>query len=313
MGHAMKNSRMLFVGAEDGVVRTWTDDLRAAGANIAVVGDGAEALRHLDLLEPEIILMDLHLAGSIDGFDTCRAIRARSAAIVVMADSGAGTYDEVVSLAVGADLFLPANTPSEVVIARLRSLTRRARGAVLVTEPTGTASLPASLSSAVPVGRDTSARGRRKGGAGESALRPIQALSGRSLADPALRNGSHMNGSHANGSHATVAVLARVGSDAPAERIIDGDLEIDIASREVSVDGTPVALTRIEFDLLVSLARNPRRVLSREQLMASAWDEPFDGSHVLDAHLSRMRGKIAEAGGERVAHAVRGVGFRLRA
>jgi DNA-binding response OmpR family regulator len=47
--------------------------------------------------------------------------------------------------------------------------------------------------------------------------------------------------------------------------------------------------------------------------MASAWDQPFDGSHTLDAHLSRMRCKVDRAGGGRVAHAVRGVGYRLRA
>jgi DNA-binding response OmpR family regulator len=309
MGLAVKNSRMLFVGAEDGVVRSWTEDLRSTGANISVVGDGTEALRHLDLLEPDVILVDLHLSGPVDGFDTCRAIRARSTAIVVMADSDAGTYDEVVALAVGADLFLPADTPTEIVIARLRSLTRRARGAVLAAVPPGSG--PAAGASGATSARDGVGigRGRRQDASGDGVLGTTRTLAGRMLADAPYRNGAHANGSR----QSPVAVLARSSQDVPAERIIDGDLEIDLAAREVLVDGTPVALTRIEFDLLVALARNPRRVLTREQLMTSAWEEPFDGSHVLDAHLSRMRGKITEAGGERVAHAVRGVGFRLRA
>jgi DNA-binding response OmpR family regulator len=102
------------------------------------------------------------------------------------------------------------------------------------------------------------------------------------------------------------------GVPAADERIVEGDLEIDLVAHEVRVAGATTELTRIEFDLLVTLARQPRRVFTREQLMASAWDEPFDGSHVLDTHLSRLRGKITGAGGERVAHAVRGVGYRLR-
>jgi DNA-binding response OmpR family regulator len=102
------------------------------------------------------------------------------------------------------------------------------------------------------------------------------------------------------------------GADALDERVVEGELEIDLAARDVRVAGTEVPLTRIEFDLLVTLALHPRRVLTREQLMVSAWDEPFDGSHVLDTHLSRLRRKILAAGGGRVAHAVRGVGYRLR-
>ncbi len=95
------------------------------------------------------------------------------------------------------------------------------------------------------------------------------------------------------------------------ELIVDSDLEIDLVAREVRVDGAVTAMTRTEFDLLVILARSPRQVFSREQLMADVWGDDV-AAHALDAHLSRMRGKVAAAGGERVAHAVRGVGYRLR-
>ena len=91
-----------------------------------------------------------------------------------------------------------------------------------------------------------------------------------------------------------------------------GDLAIDLDAREVAVNGEPTELTRTEFDLLVALARSPRRVLTREQLLEEVWGDWFGSDHVLDVHLSRLRAKVLAAGGERIGHAVRGVGFRLR-
>lgn len=306
----MIDARFLIVGAEGGASRGWIEHLREAGASISVVADGSDALRHLEIIQPEVVLLDLRLRGELDGFDTCRAIRARSAAIVITVAETVGTYDEVVVLALGADHFLHVETPVEIVIARLRSLIRRSRGTVLVGAPaaightvsnqtangqavehrTGAAPAQRSDGMALRSGRGPVAAGVRAASGGERRVGAERSVPGASQL--ALLNGS--------------------GPDGPTERIVDGDLEVDLVAREVRVAGTEVPLTRIEFDLLVTLARNPRRVFTREQLMASAWDHPFDGSHVLDAHLSRMRVKITDAGGERVAHAVRGVGYRLR-
>jgi DNA-binding response OmpR family regulator len=106
--------------------------------------------------------------------------------------------------------------------------------------------------------------------------------------------------------------VAQDGAGAGPTELVDGELVIDLEAREVRVAGVLVALTRTEFDLLATLAQQPRRVFTREQLLERVWDVAFDGSHVLDAHMSRLRGKIGDAGGGRVAFAVRGVGFRLR-
>ncbi|HEX2858542.1 MAG TPA: response regulator transcription factor [Propionibacteriaceae bacterium] len=101
------------------------------------------------------------------------------------------------------------------------------------------------------------------------------------------------------------------GSAMPATLASD-DLVIDLDGRTVSVAGTAVALTKIQFDLLAALAENPGRVLTREQLVERVWGDWFGDDHHLDVHLSRLRAKITGAGGPRVAHALRGVGFRLR-
>ena len=112
------------------------------------------------------------------------------------------------------------------------------------------------------------------------------------------------------------AVLRRSGvgrESAEATVLGTPDLMIDLDSRSVSVNRIVIALTRTQFDLLAALAEHPSRVLSREQLVSRVWGEWYGADHHLDVHLSRLRKKISAAGGPRVAHAVRGVGFRLSA
>jgi len=118
------------------------------------------------------------------------------------------------------------------------------------------------------------------------------------------------------GAEAAPALRARPttdggGDDGPRTLALD-DLAIDLDAREVHVNGAPTELTRTEYDLLVALARNPRRVLTREQLLEEVWGDWYGSDHVLDVHLSRLRAKVLAAGGQRIGHAVRGVGFRLR-
>lgn len=88
-------------------------------------------------------------------------------------------------------------------------------------------------------------------------------------------------------------------------------VDIDLNARTVTVNGSLVDLTRIQFDLLAGLAENPTRVLTREQLIERVWGDWYGADHHLDVHLSRLRQRITAAGGPRVAHAVRGVGFRF--
>ncbi|QGF23073.1 response regulator transcription factor [Raineyella fluvialis] len=96
----------------------------------------------------------------------------------------------------------------------------------------------------------------------------------------------------------------------PTQVTLDG-VRIDLERRSVTVNDTPVDLTRIQFDLLAVLAENPQRVLTRGQLVERVWGDWFGDDHHLDVHLSRLRQRISAAGGPRVAHAVRGVGFRF--
>jgi two-component system alkaline phosphatase synthesis response regulator PhoP len=93
------------------------------------------------------------------------------------------------------------------------------------------------------------------------------------------------------------------------ELLIFRHVRIDGGSRQVWVDGQPVELTTIEFDLLMALAENHGRVLSREQLLEKVWGYDYYGElRVVDVHLGHIRQKL---GGDEYIVTVRGIGYRF--
>ncbi|MEU4244195.1 winged helix-turn-helix domain-containing protein [Actinoplanes sp. NPDC026619] len=81
------------------------------------------------------------------------------------------------------------------------------------------------------------------------------------------------------------------------------------SSRQVLLDGEALALTRLEFDLLLFLAERPRRVFTRGQLLAGVWGYEHTGERTVDVHVRRLRLKLG--GGLPVITTVYGVGYRL--
>jgi two-component system phosphate regulon response regulator PhoB len=91
----------------------------------------------------------------------------------------------------------------------------------------------------------------------------------------------------------------------------DGFLAVDIPRRQVRVDGEPVSLTVIEFDLLVHLLRERGRVQTRERLLREVWGYDYAGyDRTIDTHVARLRKKL-RARGEWIETAW-GVGYRFR-
>ncbi|KUI31860.1 PhoR family transcriptional regulator [Mycobacterium sp. IS-1742] len=101
-------------------------------------------------------------------------------------------------------------------------------------------------------------------------------------------------------------------ADRPAPRIL-GPLSIDVAAREVSVDGEAILLTRTEFDLLDALSARPGVVLSRRQLLELVREGPWVGNeHLVDVHVGHLRRKLGDdAANPRFIVTVRGVGYRM--
>jgi two-component system, OmpR family, response regulator TrcR len=100
----------------------------------------------------------------------------------------------------------------------------------------------------------------------------------------------------------------------PAEdELTVGDLTLDGASHEVARAGTPISLSSTEFELLRFLMRNPRRALTRTEILDRVWNYDFAGrTSIVDLYISYLRKKI-DAGRDPMIHTVRGVGYMLRA
>jgi DNA-binding response OmpR family regulator len=109
------------------------------------------------------------------------------------------------------------------------------------------------------------------------------------------------------------AVLRR-GAPAPGDReIVVGELVIDPKARTATLDGRGLDLSRKEFDLLLALAERAGTVVSKRELLAEVWRQPYGGAdRTVDVHLSWLRRKLGESADEpRYLHSVWGVGIRL--
>ena len=96
-----------------------------------------------------------------------------------------------------------------------------------------------------------------------------------------------------------------------SRRVLEmGGLTMDLGSREVSVNGQPVSLTKKEFELLEYLLRNPQIVLSRDNILNEIWDFDYDGdTRIVDVHIFKLRNKL-QGSGVKIA-SLRGVGYKL--
>jgi len=109
--------------------------------------------------------------------------------------------------------------------------------------------------------------------------------------------------------------VTEVAPEAPVTMPVSGEpagpeLRLLTASRQVVLDGELLALTRLEFDLLLFLAENPRRVFTRAQLLTGVWGYEHTGERTVDVHVRRLRAKLGPEH-EALIGTVRNVGYRF--
>jgi len=203
--------------------------LEREGYRTLEASDGTRARELLELESPSLVVLDVMLPGP-DGLSLCRWIRSRSDLPVIMLTARGEETDRIVGLEIGADDYVTKPFSPRELVARVRTVLRRA-------------------------------------------------------ATPA----------------------------ATPERLAFDGLELNAATREVMKAGEPVRLTAKEFDLLAFLARHPRRVFSRDQLMDRIWgyDAAVDTGTVT-VHVRRLRQKIEDDPAKpRFLETVWGVGYRF--
>lgn len=110
------------------------------------------------------------------------------------------------------------------------------------------------------------------------------------------------------------ALLRRAGvaTEEAGSRLVVGELVLDEDSHEVSRGGVDIVLTSTEFELLRLFMRNPRRVLSKSQILDQVWSYDFGGrSNIVELYVSYLRKKI-DSGRSPMIHTLRGAGYVLK-
>ena len=91
------------------------------------------------------------------------------------------------------------------------------------------------------------------------------------------------------------------------------DLEINTSTREVRRGERTIELTAREYELLEFMARNPRRVLSRDLLLRRVWDEELClTTNLVDVYVGYLRRKVDATGEQKLIHTMRGAGYALK-
>ena len=107
------------------------------------------------------------------------------------------------------------------------------------------------------------------------------------------------------------AVLRRSNAAVPGEVIAAGNISIDKAAHQVTVDGQPIELSYKEFELLTYFAENQGIALSREKILNHVWNYDYFGdARTIDTHVKKLRSKLGKTGGEYIK-TIWGMGYKF--
>ena len=221
---------ILVVDDEPRIVQIVRDYLQHGGFAVLVASDGPTALRTARTGRPDLVVLDLGLPGQ-DGLDVARALRRDGDVPIIMLTARSEESDKLVGLELGADDYLTKPFSPKELVARVRTVLRRAEGTKRQTD------------------------------------------------------------------------TIRVGAD----------VTLDVPRMEARIGGRRVDLTKTEFQLLSTLARQPGRVFTRAQLLDSVRGVAFESyERAIDAHVKNIRRKIEpDPRSPRYLLTVFGVGYRF--
>lgn len=277
---------------DDDVIREVTAlGLSRLGYTVHSESDGLEGLEYLRSHPADLVLLDVMLP-SLSGASICRRLREFSDVPVIMLSARDDSVDVVAGLDAGADDYVTKPVNLDILDARIRALLRRTRDR---THPVTEAQHP---------GPDAAGPGLVDAGTAAN-----------STPGDAPRAGAERGGEHAaSGTEFRGAGVRGAGSEgvpagpAAPETVQDTQgLQIDHHRMEATLDGEVVHLTPTEWRILVMLVDADGGLVSRQQLLAGAWEDAWAGDgRLVDVHVQRLRRKV---GPQRV-ETVRGFGYR---
>lgn len=296
MTEAQSPIRTAVIVEDDPDVRNLlVDVLEGAGFSTVAVANGIDGVQAVVAHQPLITTLDVTMPG-IDGVEAARRIRAQSDTYIIMLTAMDDEADVVLGLTAGADEYLTKPFRPREFRARIEAMLRRASGA------------PASLRTPASAGASTPA-----------ALAVVAPPSRPMVVPPAADLPEGEPQRYTRGDR--TAVEDRTG---PGEGhwLAHRNLQLDLDSRIVLIDGGEVELTRTEFDLLAALLESRRRVRSKADLTVVLRGESHSTSYfvgdadkrAIEAHMTNLRRKLGDNPAQpRFIETVRGVGYRLTA
>jgi two-component system OmpR family response regulator len=229
MPSAQPTHRVLIVDDEPNIVDVVTMALRYQGFSTESAGTGRDALTAVTSFRPDLVLLDVMLP-DMEGFEVAARLGAQQARVpIIFLTARDATDDKIRGLTIGGDDYVTKPFSLEELIARVRTILRRA-------------------------------------GLAEN----------------------------------------------ESNRLVFEDVELDDDAHEVTRADTPVELTATEYRLLRYFMLNPRRALTRLQILEHVWNYDFGGdARVLETYVSYLRKKL-NAHGPPMIQTVRGIGYALR-
>ncbi|WP_325049621.1 response regulator transcription factor [Galactobacter caseinivorans] len=294
---------------DDDVIREVTAlGLSRLGYAVHSESDGLEGLEYLRSHPADLVLLDVMLP-SLSGASICRRLREFSDVPVIMLSARDDSVDVVAGLDAGADDYVTKPVDLDILDARIRALLRRTRDRThavagseqQVPDAAGQGFATDSPSSGGVVGASSGDQGTDALGAG-AALGGGPAAA-QTAADPAPQSTAAGRG----GDHAASGTGASGGNADAAPAQENHGLQIDHHRMEATLEGEVVHLTPTEWRILVMLVDADGGLVSRQQLLAGAWEDAWAGDgRLVDVHVQRLRRKV---GPQRV-ETVRGFGYR---
>jgi DNA-binding response OmpR family regulator len=285
------SGRVALVIEDDGDIRQLLEVvLRQGGFDVHSAATATDGVRLASEVAPDVITLDVGLP-DFDGFEAARRIRLVSDAYIVMLTAQGEEVDTLLGLEAGADDYIVKPFRPRELRARISAMMRRPRG-----------------------------------GGGDEAAVPATPAGGIPATDPAPAVPAEADEPMQPAAFATTTVVSPA---LPSEALPPADddrdvlrhngLVLDEGTREVTVDGEPVDLTRTEFDLLASILASGGRVRTKGDLVrdirsgsyaVASSTEPEE--RAVEVHLGNLRRKLHDDPRQaRWIQTVRGVGYRL--